>query len=84
MKFNKHEFNCVLSQRTNAYYFRFNNIFFRLENYLSWLDVYRLMRILYSRIGSVVILIIIGTFIFLNIQDDGIFERIIVQEDINR
>ncbi|HJS64718.1 MAG TPA: hypothetical protein VJ767_07640 [Nitrososphaeraceae archaeon] len=42
------------------------------------------MRILYSRIGSVVILIIIGTFIFLNIQDDGIFERIIVQEDINR
>jgi len=41
------------------------------------------MRILYSRIGSFVILIIIGTFIFLNIQDDTIFERLIAQEDIS-
>ncbi len=41
------------------------------------------MRILNSRIGSVVILIIIGTFIFLNIQDDRIFERLIAQEEIS-
>lgn len=41
------------------------------------------MRILYSRIGSVVILIIIRTFIFLNIQDYRIFERLIAQEDIS-
>lgn len=41
------------------------------------------MRILYNIIHSIVILIITGTFFFLNIQDDRIFERIIAQQDIS-
>ncbi len=41
------------------------------------------MRIIYSRVRSIVIIIIIGTFFFLSIPDNRIFQRIIAQEDIS-